>query len=183
MRTCRPCTGREEEGMAGSLATSLSCHRARGRVGTGAAEGPTPEWGPWAHPQPRRTVPLCAGSQHGRSHPRQGHAETWRARRARSQGVLCLSIYPETKICLFTVCYTILFWHYHLFSGKSLFRAPVNSLLPIKRMFQFKLLWWLSNLPDRFPQNFTICELLTALQPREAQSLKHLKDTEPFLKS
>ena len=31
------------------------------------------------------------------------------ARRVRSQGVLCLSIYPETKICLFTVCYTILF--------------------------------------------------------------------------
>lgn len=36
----------------------------------------------------------------------------WRdlmARRVRSQGVLCLSIYPETKICLFTVCYAILF--------------------------------------------------------------------------
>ena len=34
--------------------------------------------------------------------------EAWRARRVRSQGVLCLSIYPETKICLFTVCYTTL---------------------------------------------------------------------------
>ena len=45
--------------------------------------------------------------------------EAWWARRVRSWGVLCLSIYPETKICLFTLCYTILFWHYHLFSGKS----------------------------------------------------------------
>ena len=45
--------------------------------------------------------------------------EAWWARRARSQGVLYLSIYPETKICLFTIYDTILFWHYHLFSGKS----------------------------------------------------------------
>ena len=54
-----------------------------------------------------------AGSQHGRSHPGQGHVERPEgARRVRSQRVLFLSIYPETKICLFTVCYTILFWHY-----------------------------------------------------------------------
>ena len=38
--------------------------------------------------------------------------EAWWARRVRSQGVLCLSICPETKICLFTVHYTILFWRY-----------------------------------------------------------------------
>ena len=38
--------------------------------------------------------------------------ETWRARRVRSQGVLSLSINPKTKICLFTVFYTILLWHY-----------------------------------------------------------------------
>ena len=38
--------------------------------------------------------------------------ETWRAWRVRSQGVLCLSIYSKTKICLFIVCCTILFWHY-----------------------------------------------------------------------
>ena len=42
---------------------------------------------------------------------REPAQETWRARRVKSQGVLCLSIYLETKICLFTVCYTILFWH------------------------------------------------------------------------
>ena len=57
------------------------------------------------------------------------------------------------------------------------------SLLHMKGMFQLKPLWWLSNLPDRFPWTFTICELLTAPQPWEAQSLRHLKDTEPFLKS
>ena len=33
------------------------------------------------------------------------------------------------------------------------------------------------------PGLFTTCELLTVPQPREAQSLKHLKDTEPFMKS
>ena len=79
---------------------------------------------------------LFAGSQHGRSHPWQGHVEElgrqgrirtrgtprlhpWqghveepdRTRRISSQGVLCLSIYPKTKICLFTVCYTTVFWH------------------------------------------------------------------------
>ena len=85
-----------------------------------------------------------------------------RQRQVRSQGVLCLSIYPETKICLFTVCYTVLFWHYRgypqpPFSGKSWFRAPVNSLLHIKRMSQFKSLWWLSNLPDRSARTFTTC--------------------------
>ena len=57
------------------------------------------------------------------------------------------------------------------------------SLLHMKGMFQLKPLWWLSNLPDRFPWTFTICELLTAPRPWEAQSLKHFKDTEPFLKS
>ena len=45
--------------------------------------------------------------------PGQGLAEAPdRARWVRSRGVLCLSICPETKICLLTVCYPILFWHY-----------------------------------------------------------------------
>ena len=62
-------------------------------------------------PQFQKT--LIAGSQHGRYHPCQVLAEIpdeacW----VRSQGVLCLRVYPETKICLFTVCYTIFFWHY-----------------------------------------------------------------------
>ena len=54
------------------------------------------------------------------------------------------------------------------------------SLVHMKGMFQLKPLWWVSNLPDRFPWTFTICELLTAPQPWEAQSLRHLKDTEPY---
>ena len=49
--------------------------------------------------------------------------ETWWARRVRSQGVLCLSIYPETKICLFTVCYTILFWHNRGLSPKEFIQS------------------------------------------------------------
>jgi len=45
-----------------------------------------------------------AGSQHGSSHPLQGHAgEPWWARRVRAWGSpwICLSIYPKTRICLF----------------------------------------------------------------------------------
>ena len=55
---------------------------------------------------------LTAGSQHRRSHPWQGHAEeTWQARWIRTQGTpwTCSSIYPETKVCLSTVYYIILF--------------------------------------------------------------------------
>ena len=85
---------------------------------------------------------------------------------------------PKTRVCLpyCTMLSTLL-----TFSGKKLIQG--FSLLHIKGMFQLKPLWWLSNFPDRFPQTFTICELLIAPQPREAQSLKHLKDIEPFLKS
>ena len=75
-----------------------------------------------------------------------------------------------------TVLFTLL-----TFSGQKLIQG--FSLLHMKGMFQLKPLWWLSNLPDSSPGLFTTCELLTAPQPREAQSLKHLKDTEPFLKS
>ena len=61
---------------------------------------------------PFQKTPI-AGSQHRRSYSGQGHAERPdRARQVRSQVILCLSIYPKTKICLFTVWYTILFWHY-----------------------------------------------------------------------
>ena len=84
---------------------------------------------------------------------------------------------PKTRVCLpyCTMLSTLL-----TFSGKKLIQG--FSLLHIKGMFQLKPLWWLSNFPDRFPQTFTICELLIAPQPREAQSLKHLKDTKPFSK-
>ena len=89
-----------------------------------------------------------------------------------------LNIYPQKpeSACFITVLFTLL-----TFSEKKLIQG--FSLLHMKGIFQLKPLWWLSNLPERFPRTFTICDLLTAPQPREAQSLKHLKDTEPFLKS
>ena len=48
-----------------------------------------------------REETVNAGSQHGRSHPWQGHAEeTWRARWIRTWGtpLTCSSIYPQTRI-------------------------------------------------------------------------------------
>ena len=59
-----------------------------------------------------KTIALTAGSQHGRSHPWQGHAEeTWQARWIRTRGTpwTCLSIYPKTKVCLSTVYYIMPF--------------------------------------------------------------------------
>ena len=53
----------------------------------------TQEWRRWS----------SARSQHGRSHPRQGHAEeTWQARQIRTRRTpwTCLRIYPKTRICL-----------------------------------------------------------------------------------
>ena len=129
---------------------------------------------------------MAAGSQHGRSHSWQGHAE-----RPDGQGEsglrgspwIFLNIYPRKpeSACFTVLCFppilltltggcppTTFFWK-KLIQGFSL-------------LHQLKLLWWLSNLPNSWGL-FTTCELFTAPQPQEAQSLKHLKDTEPFLKS
>ena len=57
------------------------------------------------------------------------------------------------------------------------------SLLPLKGMFQLNPSDSSLACLTGSPGPLTACELLTAPQPREAQSLKHLKDTEPFLKS
>ena len=55
-----------------------------------------------------------------------------------------LNIYPQkTRVCLHT---TTFLWK-KLIQGFSL-------------LHQLKPLWWLSNLPDRFPGLFIICELL-----------------------
>ena len=58
---------------------------------------------------------IHTGSQHGSSHPWQGHAgEPWQARRVRARGPpwICLSVYPKTKICLFYYFTTFTnFWH------------------------------------------------------------------------
>ena len=95
---------------------------------------------------------LSAGSQHGRSHPWQGHAE-----RPDGQGEsgfrgspwVFLNIYPQKpeSACFITVLSTLL-----TFSGKKLTQG--FSLRHMKGMFQLKPLWWLSNLPDRFPWTF-----------------------------
>ena len=106
--------------------------------------------------------------------------ETWWARRVRSQGVLCLSIYPETKICLFTICYTILFWHYRGAIPDHLSLEKVNLELQLSPAYErnvstqiplmaLELAWEL--------ETFTICD---CLQPPTTRGLKHLKDIEPF---
>ena len=62
-----------------------------------------------------KTIALTAGSQHGRSHPWQGHAEeTWQARQIRTRGTpwTCSSIYPKTKVCLSTVYYVMPFTNF-----------------------------------------------------------------------
>ena len=56
---------------------------------------------------------FSAGSQHGRSHPWQGHVERPDGQdESGLKGSSTWASYPQTKICLFTVCYTILFWQY-----------------------------------------------------------------------
>ena len=117
--------------------------------------------------EPAREIPPMTRSR----------GEAWWAKRVRLQGFplgFPEHLPPKTRVCLLycTVLSTLL-----TFFGKKLTQG--FSLLHMKG----KLLWWLSNLPDRFPWTFTICESLTAPQPQEAQSLKRLKDTEPFLKS
>ena len=87
-----------------------------------------------------------AGSQHGRSHPWQGHVEeTWQARWIRTQGTpwMCLSIYPKTRICLTIFCLspTLLTltggYPRPPFSGKSQLRALVNVSWEWKEYFYF----------------------------------------------
>ena len=58
------------------------------------------------------------------------------------------------------------------------------SLLHMKRMSGLISLWWLSNLPNK-QVSPDVLKLVNCLQPlkQEAQSLKHLKDTEPFLRA
>ena len=122
-----------------------------------------------------------AGSQHGRSHPWQGHVE--RPDGQGKSGLKGSSVWASTpkpkSVCLLSA----ILYSSDITGGyprKSLFRAPVNSLLHIKRMSWFKPLWWLSNLPDRSARTFTTCDCLQHPQLQEACSLKHLKDTEPF---
>ena len=86
---------------------------------------------------------------------------------------------PKTRVGLILLyCAFPLFWHslekVNLGLQSSAFERNVSGQTP-----------WDSSLTclTGSPGLFTTCELFTAPQPWEAQSLKHLKDTEPFLKS
>ena len=112
---------------------------------------PLPPWGdlpgPGMEPTFHRSPALAggfftwevAGSQHGRSHPWQGHVEEpWWARRIMTRGTpwICSSIYPKTRICL--SYYFVPFTNSSdinggyprpPFSGKSQLRDLVNKSL------------------------------------------------------
>ena len=82
---------------------------------------------------------------------------------------------PKTRLCLLST-------HHHL--------SLENVNLELQLVFCIRKECFSSNPFDGSltcltgsPGLFAACELLTAPQPREAQSLKHLRDTEPFLKS
>ena len=77
--------------------------------------------------------------------------------------------FPNKKnknLLAFVLCFST----FLIFSGKK--STQGFSLLHLKGMFQLKPLWLLSSLPNRFPRPLTACELLTAPQLGEAQSLK-----------
>ena len=86
---------------------------------------------------------------------------------------------PKTRVGLiFLYCGFPLFWHslekVNLGLQSSAFERNLSAQTPSDAS-----LTCLTGSPGLF----TTCELFTAPQPWEAQSLKHLKDTEPFLKS
>ena len=123
-----------------------------------------------------------AGSQHGSPHPWQGHVgEIWWARRTRTRGVplwACLSVYPKTRIC-----FTILRLSPTLLTLTGGYPQPplckkINlklsliGLLDIIGVFQFKPLWWLSSLPDRFVQIHSLPTM------RGMGSLRHSNNAE-----
>ena len=134
-----------------------------------------------------------AGSQHGESCPWQrswgrgpGKKQRLRSGLRGTPGFSWAST-PRTKVCLL-YCAMLSTYSSDVtgdyprppFSGKSYLRDPDNSLLHIKGVSQLKPLWWLSNFSD----SFWLLQLVIVYspQPREARSLKHLKDIEPFLK-
>ena len=82
---------------------------------------------------------FSAGSQHGRSHPWQGHAE--RPDGQGESGLKGSSVWASTpkpkSVCLLSA----ILYSSDITGGyprKSLFRAPVNSLLHIRRMSRFE---------------------------------------------
>ena len=87
---------------------------------------------------------------HGKGHEEGSltNAKAWSS--FRGSPWVFLNIYPQKPELAWFYC-TVLST-LQTFSGKKLTQG--FSLLHMKGMFQLKPLWWLSNLPDRFPQTF-----------------------------
>ena len=116
-----------------------------------------------------------------RSHPWQVHVEeTWRTRQIRTRGTpwTCSSIYPKTRICLsyYFVPFTNSSDINRGLSPTTFLWKNVNlglqliSLLGMIGVFQFKPLWWLSSLTDRFIQTLADTHVIV-------HSLPTVKDT------
>ena len=108
--------------------------------------------------------------------------------RTREAPWTCLSIYPKTKICLFY--YFTTFTNSsdikggaipdHLSLKKINLELYLISLLGIIGVFQFKALWWLSSLPDRFVRTPAATHVIAHSLPtrRGMGSLRYSNNTE-----
>ena len=139
------------------------------------------------------TGSLYAGSQHGRSHPWQ---RSW-GRDLMGKGESGLEGPPgpaqastpkPESICLTISCLSptplTLMGGYPWppFPKENQLRALVNKSPGHNRVFQSKLPWWLSSLPDRLVQTPAATHVIVygLLTVRGMGSLKHSKNIEPF---
>ena len=123
----------------------------------------------------------------------KGHEEGSPTKR---KGVIWLQGFPlsfpehlpsKTRVCLPYCTVFPLFWHNRGASLTTFLEKEFNSGLQSPAYERNVSAQTPSDGPltclTGSPGLFTTCELFTAPQPWKAQSLKHLKDTEPFLKS
>ena len=101
----------------------------------------------------------------------------------------CPSIYPKTKICLF-YCFTTFTNSSDINRGLSLttflckkinLKLLLISILGVIGVFQFKPLWWLSSLPERFVQIHSLPTMRGMGSLRYANNAEILKELN-FLK-
>ena len=107
--------------------------------------------------------------------------EAWWERRVRPQGSPWnfLSMNPPNQnLPALLYCAFPLFWHTLEKVNSGLQSSAFGRNVSVQTPSDNSLTWLIGS-----PGLITACELLTAPQPQEVQSLKHLKDTEPFLKS
>ena len=135
---------------------------------------------------------FIAGSQYRSSHPWQrscGEDLTCKGEsELKGPPWTCPSIYPKTKICLFY--YFTTFTNSsdikggaipdHLSLKKINLELYLISLLGIIGVFQFKALWWLSSLPDRFVRTPAATHVIAHSLPtrRGMGSLRYSNNTE-----